>query len=396
MRVLHAIASVDPAHGGPSTVMRALARGLGSEGVDIEVATLCSDSAAAHACNRLREPVLTDGVVYRFFPVQTRRYSVSIPLLRWLAGAVRNYDLVHCHGLFTFAPLAAAKVAARHRVPYVVRPVGSLGRWGMANRRRLAKAVSFRLVERPILEHAAAVLYATDKEMNEAAELNFPHTAVVIPNPIESGASFDAASGRAFRERFAISTDAQMVLFLGRLDPIKGLDVLFPAFAKVRLEQPDAVLVIAGGGNAEYGASLHAQAERLGISRSVVWTGFLFNEDKWAALSACDVFVLPSHSENFGVSALEAMQCTKAVIVTDGVGLHTDIERAAAGLVAQCTPESISAAVLQLFRDSDMRTRLGAAGKRLADERFGLASVSRSHIALYEKVLSRSPVCALN
>src|SRR3954447_12945346 len=130
MRVLHVIPSVAAVHGGPSVMLEQMARGLSQTGIDIHIATTDDDGAG-----RLNVPygeaVLHGGVIYWYFPRQTRFYKYYRPLSAWLSRHVTDYQVVHIHALFSRASLAAAYWARRRGVPYMVRPLGTLNRWGM-------------------------------------------------------------------------------------------------------------------------------------------------------------------------------------------------------------------------------------------------------------------------
>ena len=133
LRVLHVIPSVGPRRGGPSVAMRTLARGLTRAGVDVQIATM-DDDGPGRLDVPLERPVEEEGATYWYFRRQTRFYSVSWPLTRWLAGRVANFDLVHIHALFSYAAVPASIFARTRGVPYIVRPLGTLNRFGMERR----------------------------------------------------------------------------------------------------------------------------------------------------------------------------------------------------------------------------------------------------------------------
>jgi glycosyltransferase involved in cell wall biosynthesis len=142
-------------------------------------------------------------------------------------------------------------------------------------------------------------------------------------------------------------------------------------------------LVVAGTGDRELEARLRGEAARLGIERDVVWAGFVTGEEQLAVLAAADLFVLPSHSENFGVSVVEAMACGLPVVVSDQVGIHREIAAAGAGLVVPCRADALAEALMQLARDADLRRRQGDRGRRLARERYSVESMTQGLLELY-------------
>src|SRR5262249_14890158 len=133
LRVLHAIASISPARGGPSAAVRATMKALRRRGIHMDVVTT-DDDGVGRMNVRGDDFVSVEGQRVRYFPRQVRRYCLSLPLEHWLRRNVHAYDVVHVHGLFSFAPLAAAWHARRAGVPYVMRPAGVLDSWGMKNK----------------------------------------------------------------------------------------------------------------------------------------------------------------------------------------------------------------------------------------------------------------------
>lgn len=372
MRILHVIPSVAPQRGGPSFVIRAIARGLTEQGVAVDVVTTNDNGTGVHNAELYR-PLFEDGASYRYFPRQTKFYGCSWPLATWLWKHVRDYDLVHVHALFSFSSTVAAIIARARGVPYVVRPLGILNRWGMKNRRPLLKRLSFKACERQILRNAYAVQFTTELERLEAEDLGDCHPAV-IPNPVEWQESMP---------HIQTAGNSPVFLFLSRIDEKKGLDLLLESFAIVRRELPSSRLVIAGDGPGALVSSLQELADRLGIKESVTWSGFVEGESKKRALAEADIFVLSSYSENFGVSVVEAMGAGLPVVVTDQVGIHPEITRANAGIVARCDASDFAQAMITLGRNPGSWQAMCSSGRVVANEKFSVTAVSRSLIELY-------------
>jgi len=316
-----------------------------------------------------------EGATYWYFPRQTRFYTFSWPLTLWLARHVREFDLVHIHALFSYAALPAAVLARRAGVPYIVRPLGTLNRWGVENRRRRLKKLSFRLIEGRILAGAAGVHYTCEQERLEAGELGVSTKPLVIPNAVDLPPRDELSAGPS-RERKGI-------LFLSRMDRKKGIELLLEAFACVRQKWPDALLILAGSGDPKWIATLRAQADELGIASGVHWAGFLAGEEKWSAFSSAEVFVLPSFSENFGIALVEALACGCPVVISDQVGIHREITRAEAGLVTRCRAGELATAILRVLDDSVLRSRMSENGARLVRQQFSPEAVGRQLAVAY-------------
>lgn len=385
VKVLHVIPSLALVRGGPSVVLRNMARQLAQSGITVDIATTDDNGhdrvAASHG-----EAISEEGVTYRYFPRQTRFYTFSWPLTHWLAHHVKEYDLVHIHALFSYAAMPAAYWAKRYGVPYIVRPLGVLNRWGMLNRRPWLKTISFRLIDRRIIAGAATVHYTSEQERLEAAELGITQRSIVIPNTVETPTNLSCHPRGCFRSLYPELGDRPIILFLGRIDLKKGLDLLLPAFAEVRKLNPRAALVMAGDGEPEFISKLKQESTRLGISSDTVWTGFLTGEDKWSALADADVFVLPSYSENFGIAVVEAMASRLPVVVSDQVAIHREVSEAKAGLVVSCAPEALAEALTALIANDHLRAEMGINGHRLARTKFSPEGATETLIALYREL----------
>src|SRR5438094_4223241 len=246
MKILHVIPSVGPLRGGPSVMLRTITRALVRAGVSVDVATTDDNGPGRlHVVNS--KPVVEEGVTYWYFPRHSRFYTFSWPLTRWLAQNVKNYDLIHIHALFSYAAIPAAFWANYYQIPYVIRPLGVLNVLGMTKRRPWLKKMSYQLIEKRIIRGASVIHYTSEQERVEAGQLGIRHSSIIIPNSAEMPNQSLAAPDR-FRANYPQLANRLIILFLSRVDPKKGLDILLPAFADVRAQLPNATLVIAGNG----------------------------------------------------------------------------------------------------------------------------------------------------
>jgi len=387
MKILHVIPSLSPRRGGPSFTLRAMARALAEAGLEIHIAATDDDGPDGRLRVPLGQPLVEDGVTSWYFPRQTRFYTASWPLTQWLARHTGEYDLVHIHALFSYASMPAAFYAVRYNVPYLVRPLGTLNRYGMHQRRPWLKQLSFQLIERRIIEHATLIHYTSEQERKEAAELGVDHPSVVIPNPVELPTAAQIQRKGRFRQQHPWLAERTLLLFLSRLDPKKGLDLLLPAFAQLKSTHPDVALVIAGEGKAAFVTDLQKQARQLGIAADIVWTGFVAGGMKQAVLADADIFVLPSYSENFGNVVIEAMAHGLPVVISDQVGIYQEIVHHGSGLATRCNRDDVSLALHQLVANHELRQHMGTRGVSLASTRFSLQATTAQLIDLYTEVI---------
>jgi len=394
MKVLHVIPSLSPKHGGPSVALPLMARSLVAQGVEVDVATTDDDGPGGRLNVPSEQRIERDGYGLYYFRKQTEFYKVSLPFSRWLAVRVKDYDLVHIHTLFSHTSTISARCARRNGVPYIIRPLGVLNRWGMENRRRLIKSLSYRFVEQPLLRRAAAMHYTSHAEKREAEQTGATAPAAVIPLGIDTTDFQNLPSADIFLNRFSQAKGRNLVLFLSRLDPKKGVDLLLRVWADIRKSEfggqwsKNWMLAIAGDGDEQYVASLKAQAVQLGLADDIVWAGFLSGSDKLSAFAAGKVFVLPSHSENFGIALVEAMAAGLPCLTTHGVAVAEGIRAQWPDALVVVSPDEreFTAALGRLLADVSRRTQLGAHAKCIATEQFSLLAMGLALKKLYETI----------
>jgi glycosyltransferase involved in cell wall biosynthesis len=386
MKILHVIPSVGPLRGGPSFAVRSIASGLTACGVETHVATTDDNGPGRRLDVEFGRPSIENGVTYWYFPRQSSFYLYSAPFTAWMWRHAADYQLIHIHAVFSYCSNMAAYIASRLGVPYVVRPLGVLNRWGMEERRPWLKRLSFALIERHVLKNAAFIHYTAEQERMEAAQCGFEDRPMIIPNPVETPDA-NGVKGE-LRRLYPELHSKRVALFLSRIDRKKGLDLLIPAFAGVLREIPDAALVIAGDGDLTLTQSLRERCRSLGIEKSVYWPGFLSGTAKAAALADADVFVLPSYSENFGIAVIEAMALGVPVILTDQVGVCREVAGSNAGLVTAAEIDPLRSALVRLLADDTARATLGRNGAALARAQFSPPVVLKKLTDAYNSVLT--------
>jgi glycosyltransferase involved in cell wall biosynthesis len=363
MRILHVIPSISSARGGPSVVVRTMARSQAASGLDVHVATT-DDDGLGRLNKASGNSFIEDRVTYRIFRRQARFYTFSLPLTMWLSKHAGDYDVIHIHALFSYPSIAAAFFAKRAGVPYLVRPLGVFEYVGNASSAAMAENAIVSTNRKPCSEACRGCAVHQRAGKGGGGSVGVKHTSLLIPNPVEVSA--DPVVRGGFRNAFPALAGKTIVLFLSRVDAKKGLDILLPAFARLRSRHPEAVLVVAGGGDRLLLEALKSQANQLALGEGILWAGFLEGDMKRNALVDADVFVLPSYSENFGVAVVEAMGCGVPVVVSDQVGIHREIAEAEAGLVAGCSVLQLEHALTRAVRDPIWRRKASDNARMLA------------------------------
>lgn len=385
MRVLHVIPSLAASYGGPAAAMPVMARGLAAAGVEVHVATIDETLPKSQSLAGLVSD--TDGFHRISFGLSFRPYRVSLPLGAWLARHAGDYDLIHIHGVFTYSSWAACRAAAKAGVPFVVRPLGILNRWGMDNRRPLLKRWFFRLIEKPLFDLAAAIHFTSRDEAEDVARLGIRSKTVIIPLGIDLADFEHLPSPSLFLKRFPEAEGGPRIVFISRVDRKKGIEMLIPAFREIRDQIREARLVIVGDGPPELVEELRHLAVEQRVSEAVVWTGFLGGELKLSALASAQVFCLPSHSENFGMALLEAMAAGLPCVATDQVALAVSASREGSVSLIPCAVEAIAPAILKVLSNQEEGAKLGQAARTFARSHHGMDATGTRLRELYKNLV---------
>jgi glycosyltransferase involved in cell wall biosynthesis len=375
MRLLHVVPTYLPAwrHGGPILAVHGLCRALVERGHEVTVLT-----TDVHGNGRLDvplgKPVAIDGVEVWYFPVRwPRRLYRSPGLGRAARTVMKSFDLLHLHSVFLWPTSAAARLAERAGLPYLVSPRGMLVPDLIARRGRWRKRAWMLLAERRTLARAAALHATSELEAAEAGRLGLPLPPVfVVPNGVE----IPPGSAGAPRESF--------LLFLGRVSWKKGLDRLIPALAQL----PGVELKIAGNDEEGLRPELERLAAESGVAGRIAFLGPVAGEEKASLLRRAAVLVLPSRSENFGNVVLEAMAAGCPVAVTPEVGLAATVRETGSGIVVDVADGDarLGEALRDLLADAPRREDMGRRGACAAAESFGWPAVAREMENLYRRL----------
>jgi glycosyltransferase involved in cell wall biosynthesis len=391
-RVLHVSAYYAPAYryGGPPRSIHGLCRALCRHGVDVQVFTTDADGPG-----RLPPDVTAaaafDGVPVRYFPRDWPLTPIgSRTMLASLPAALGTADLVHIHGLWNRAVWGAARAAYRAGVPYVLSARGMLQDAALAHRPWRKKA-AFALIERRLLERAALLHATSEEEVATLERLGTGRPVVLIPNGIEPR---QVSESRPFaqetdevrgghRQVAQAPAQAPTVLFVGRLHPIKRVDLLVDAYILLKQEYPSARLVLAGPDEAGLRPSLEARAgEHAG---AIQWCGAVDAATRDRLLSEATALVCCSDSESFGMSVLEALAVGTPVVVTDTCG-WMDVERHQLGFRVPQTAPAIAQALGRLAAAPEAAREMGARGRALADSRYTWPAVAAAFADQYERL----------
>lgn len=384
MRVLHVIPAVAARYGGPSTAIWHMTAALAKTGLDVEIATTDVDGPQ----NRVTRSDLPDAIV----PVHLLPGPTHKDLARWLSNNIRNYDIVHTHSLWNRHVDAACSVARREQIPYVMRPCGMLSEYTW-RQKRLRRRLYWWAVERKNVQGAATIHATSSGEREDVRRCGVKVPVVDIPLGMDSEAFESPARPNWLREQCgAASGKLPIILFLSRLHPKKGvIDLLLPAFASLKT---GAFLAIAGGvddSTPEYGEQVRVSIQKLGLAHRVALLGAIRPSGRWAAFDGATVFVLPSHSENFGLVVTEAMARGCPVVVTDTVQSCDHVRAADAGLVVSLTPTAVATGIEDLLLNTTRRNAMSCSGRVYTAERLTWDRTAAELIKAYREIARSTP-----
>ena len=389
MKILHVIASIAPRYGGPSKACFEMARAVARMGHTASIYTTNQDgSAELHVPTH--EPVFREGVEIRYFPIQRpRSWSVSIPLALALRRAIPEYDLVHLHSLYLFHGAAAGHYCRKYGVPYLIRPHSTLDPF-IYRRHRLRKSLAELLFEHRNIKHAAAIHFTTEEERRLAEPYTFQTPGIVVPLGLELSAYENLPEPDSFRSRHPETRGKRIILFYGRINFKKGLDILVRAFGSVARLRDDAHLVIAGPDNEGWARRVRGWLLDEGVCDRATFTGMLQGTDALALMRDAEMLVLPSHSENFGISVIEAMACGLPVIISDRVNIFREVEASLGGRVAPLRPDAFAHAMVDLLDHPEMARQMGQCGRAFVRAHYDWSTVAVALQDAYRSVVSGS------
>lgn len=388
MRILHVICTTDAESGGPIEAIDRLSAELAREGHGITVVSLEPQDVAER--RQYGFPCTAVGGV----GAGRGRYRYNTALDAWLRAHAAKYDVVVAHGLWNYSSVGVWRALRGQRTPYVVFAHGMMDPWfrdGFPVKHWLKQAYWW-AVEGRVLRDARAVLFTCEEEKLRARGVYRGHgyregvARLGTATPAGDAKLQKAAFGAAFPQL----KGRRFLLFISRIHPKKGCDLLIEAFARCRAELPeDMDLVMAGPDQVGMVTELQALAERLGVADRVHWTGMLKDDVKWGAFRAAEAMILPSHQENFGFVVAEAMACGTPVLLSDKVNIWREVLEARAGLVEPDTVEGTCRLLRRFAALSDEERR-----QMCADAAQGFARLFDAEVAAQEFAATLERLCS--
>ena len=390
MDVLHIVPSYHPAfkHGGPIESTHKMNIAIIQKGINVDVITTTSGLGNSIQTNTW---INNEGVRTKYFPYYiSENYTFSAELLLECLKIAKKYDLVHITGVWNFPILAGSIAASLSKKPFLISPRGSLYEEAIKHRSEGLKKFYFHLLAKHYLKKANALHFTTENEMSNLSNilsLNSKQKLLTIPNGLDFSEFENLPSKGYFKQQHPTLSENKYILFMGRINKQKGLDILVEAFRKLTQDHKDLYLVIAGPDN-NYKAELESYLHNHNLLSRTIFPGMLTGKNKLAAYNDADMFALPSHFESFGMSIVEAMACGKPVVVSNKVGIYKDIEEYNAGVVTSLNPEDVYKGMKRILDSQEFSNTISSNGIKLVKGKFSIDAVADMMIRAYKEIIS--------
>jgi glycosyltransferase involved in cell wall biosynthesis len=374
MKILHVISSVNPAGGGPVEGVKQIGAILMSEGHHVEVTSL--DPPAAPYVRDCSLPVHPLGPA-------TTQYAFSSRFIPWLRANRSQYDAVVVNGIWQYHSFGTWCALRNSETPYVLFTHGMLDPWFKKQYplKHLKKWMYWPWAEYRVLRDARAVLFTCEEECRLARHSFWLYRCneVVVNYGTSKPKGDPDAQRHEFFARYPELRGKKLVLFMGRIHPKKGCDLAIDAFAKVLGPHPEWNLVIAGPDQVGWQRDLNDRVAQLGMASRVTWTGMVTGAMKWGALAAAEVFLLPSHQENFGIAVAEALAAGLPALISNKVNIWREIRADGAGIVREDRLEG-TCALLEAYLEMPAEGKLAMrqAARDCFDRRFEIRKAAHS------------------
>ena len=331
LKILQLVHTLDPSVGGVAAAVLALSRGLARRGHKLDVVVLDEPDVVAAVADR--GPA--DNITVHTLGSGLTSYRYSRTLWPWLRQHGGDYDRVIVNGIWQYLSFAAWRRYAGPSIPYYVFPHGMLDPWFKETfpLKHLKKWLYWHWAEYRVLRDAAAVIFTAEEERFQARKSFWLYRCREKVSPLGVEAPLISSNAKSeFLSRYPQLQNSRNFLFLGRLHPKKGCDILLEAFARFR-SNDSISLILAGPDQVGWESDLRRQVTRLNLTNRVVFTGMLEGSMKQGAFANTEAFVLPSHQENFGISVVEALAVSVPVLISNRVNIWREIEADRAGYV---------------------------------------------------------------
>ena len=387
MKVLHVIPSISTKRGGPSKAVFGMVKGLRDMGIEASIVTTSDNYIFQDQIYPLHKWFLIESVPVIMFPAlhsrnhRIREFLFSSPFTAWLIKNMQHYDLIHIHAIFSYPSSIAMLIARLTKKPYIVRTIGQLNAWSLSQSYRTKKFM-LDLVERRSLNKAGAIHVTSDFELRDIEQFGFRGKIL----PLGLGVDLPDVS----EKKGDIKAGKTNFLFLSRLHPKKQLEVLLEAFCLINAQigKEKWKLTIAGDGDLDYVNDLKKLSQDRELEDHIIWLGHVSGIKKDEVFKEADWFVLPSASENFGISAVEAMANCVPVIITETVGIAETVRKHGAGIISSSSPLELAKVLRKAMGGPTLEMKQAA--RSMVEQEYSWTKICNDLSSYYHQIVTSS------
>jgi len=368
MRILQVIPRFNPILGGGVNVVYNISKELVKRGHQVTIATTkCNfDGNTRNEITRFGIEVLPFDYLF-----DLHLFIPSPSMDKWLQKNIRNFDIIHMHGARSYQNNLISKYAKKYNVPYVLQPHGSIQR--IIDIKLLKLMYDF-IYGNTILFSSSRIIALHRLEVEQIKNRGVDEDQIdIIPNGVDLLEFSNLPPGGQFKNKYKIN-NKKMILFLGRIHKIKGLNLLIKAFGDLINDFEDIVLVIAGPDDG-FLKSVQKQVASTGLGSKIIFTGPLYGNEKLEAYVDSDVYVLPSIYETFPLTIMEACACGIPIVTTTRCGI-SDIVNNKVGYSTEYNKDQLRQALVEILTDHNLRETFGEEGRRLVKDQFNWAKIA--------------------
>lgn len=310
----------------------------------------------------------------------------SLELRHDIEDNIIKTDVVHFHGLWHYPLFLGSKVAYKGKIPYVIAPHGSLDPWCLEYKRTKKKTYMGLIQRKQLLR--ASLIHATSDAERQVVNMSLPGVRTgMIQNGVDIPQAFSNKDKAVFERLFPLLVNRRIILFMGRIHPVKGIDIMIRAFAEAKRTHIEHALVIAGPDEVGLKHELEELAQELEVKDKIFFLGFIEGAAKRCLLHAAEMLVMPSHSEGFSISILEAMAFSKPVIITTGCDFP-EVAVEGAGIVVKPDPGELAEAMDMVSSNKELANEMGSNGRRLVEKKYSWDKIAGDMIEMYKEAIA--------
>lgn len=379
MKILHISSGFSPLAGGAGTSVKMTVEALAANSLAVQLFT-----------TRIRGESL-----FQSSAVPTTCFDVNF-LAKWrYAPSIRSAleqvmpqaDIVHLNDIWLYPEVVSSLAALKHKVPYVVSVRGLLHPKAL-NYNEFRKMLFYRLFGKNVLEKAAMIHVQSENELEAVRLIGLSNPATIIPNGVLKATIDNLPEAMSLESLYPETKGKLKIVYLGRIHPSKGLDILADSLKLILQKGLDVSLIIAGAGEAKHVQWFSSIINNAGLESNVIFTGHLQESDKLSLLLACDIFVMPSLFEAFSNSVLEAMMCGLPVIITSCCNFP-EVKYCQAGIVIEPDYHQLSDAIIELAENPTLREQMGVNARALLARKYTWDVIAGEFINMYRVVLAK-------